>query len=115
MAEAPAHRSHFHRGYAAAIAGCDYKGKRLAVERAVALPVLAPVPAHRQPACARPLDRHRHHIPGAAHVGDQNKVEKGVAIDGESDAPLLRASHSAIRLELALKKNKFKKKRFEDD
>ena len=69
-----------------AIAGGDVEGERLAVEVATALPVLTPVPAHWLPPTSRALDGYRDDIARTAHVGDQDQVEVGVAVDSEPDA-----------------------------
>ena len=96
LAEAPARGRHVVRRQRPAVAGGDGERQALAVQLPVALPVLAPVPAHGHPPRLRALDRHRRHVAGAAHVGDEHQVEVGVAIDGEADAALLGAGHTAV-------------------
>ncbi|RWW50549.1 hypothetical protein BHE74_00043166, partial [Ensete ventricosum] len=97
LAEAPVGRRDVRRRNAAAVAGGDLEREGLAVEAAVALPVLSPVAAHRLPPGPRPLDGHRHHVPSTTNVGDQDQVEVGVAIDREPDASLLHARNSVLK------------------
>lgn len=80
-------------GDGAAVAGGDLEGEALAVEVRVALPVLAPVLGHCLPPRARPLDRHRAHVPDPAHVRDQHQVEVGVAVYREPYSSLPRTGH----------------------
>ncbi|RRT72645.1 hypothetical protein B296_00022740, partial [Ensete ventricosum] len=97
LAEAPVGRRDVRRRNAAAVTGGDLEREGLAVEAAVALPVLSPVAAHRLPPGPRPLDGHRHHVPSTTNVGDQDQVEVGVAIDREPDASLLHARNSVLK------------------
>ncbi|BAS98666.1 Os06g0621950, partial [Oryza sativa Japonica Group] len=65
----------------------DLERQRLAAEVGVALPVLAPVPPHRDPPGPRPFHLHRRHLPVRRHVRDQHLQEAGAAGDGEPHPP----------------------------
>lgn len=91
LAKGPGGGSHIVGDNAAAVACGDLEGESLAVEVAVALPVLPPVPRHRLPRRPGPLDRHGAHVPGPGDVGDEDQVEVGVAIDGEPHSTSLLA------------------------
>ncbi|CAL9044047.1 unnamed protein product [Musa banksii] len=81
LAELPPGRCHVVAGDRPAVAGSHLEREALPVQVRVALPVLAPVARHPLPPCLRPLYRHRVHVAGRAHVGDQHQDEVGVAID----------------------------------
>ncbi|RZS19264.1 hypothetical protein BHM03_00051642 [Ensete ventricosum] len=95
LAELPIGGHDIVAGDGPAVAGGDLEGEALAIEIRVALPVLAPVPGHDLPPGPGALDGDRTHVAGARHVGDQDQVEVGVAIDGEPDPSFLRAWHPA--------------------
>ncbi|RRT42883.1 hypothetical protein B296_00044776 [Ensete ventricosum] len=95
LAELPIGGHDIVAGDGPAVAGGDLEGEALAIEICVALPVLAPVPGHDLPPGPGALDGDRTHVAGARHVGDQDQVEVGVAIDGEPDPSFLRAWHPA--------------------
>jgi hypothetical protein len=65
----------------------------LGVEVGVALPVLAPVPAHRHPVRLGPLDRHLRHHAAASHVEHRHQLEVVPPAYGEPDAPALLARY----------------------
>jgi len=70
LAEGPTGMGDVVRDDAAAVAGGDPEGERLAVEVGVALPVLAPVSRHGLPPSPGPFDGHAMHVPRSTHVGD---------------------------------------------
>ncbi|CAL9044048.1 unnamed protein product [Musa banksii] len=86
LAELPPGGRHVVAGDRPAVAGRHLEREALPVQVRVALPVLAPVARHRLPPRLRPFDRHRVHVAGPAHVGDQHQVEVGVTIDGFTPA-----------------------------
>ena len=96
LAEAPACRHHIVGRHRLAVAGRDGERQALPVQLRVALPVLAPIPAHGHPARPGALDGHRRHVARSPDVGDEHQVEVGVAVDGEADAALLGAGHAAV-------------------
>lgn len=71
----------------------DSKGKRLATQISIGLPILPPVTSHAQPVCFGPFDARPHNIPCTSHVGDQNQVEVTEAVDCESYPSSLPAWH----------------------
>jgi hypothetical protein len=73
----------------------DLERQRLAVEVGVALPVLAPVPAHRDPPGPRALHLHGGHLAVRSHVGDQHLEEVGAAGDREPHAAGPVTAHPA--------------------
>jgi hypothetical protein len=81
-------------GPAAPAAG-DLERQRLAAEVGGALPVLAPVPAHRDPPGPRPLHLHGGHLAVRAHVGDQHLDEVAAAGDPEPHASCPVTAHPA--------------------
>lgn len=93
LAKGPACRGNIVGDYGAAIAGDYSEGEALAIEVGVALPVLAPVPWHRLPGSSWTLDGNSMDIAGAPHVGDEDKIEVGMAIDGEPDASWFSAGN----------------------
>ena len=84
------------RGEDPAISGGEAERQSLAREHGIALPVLAPIAGHRDPARAAPLHLRGHHVPAPAHVGEQHKVEIRVPIDGEAHAARLLARHAPV-------------------
>ncbi|RWV92876.1 hypothetical protein GW17_00044707 [Ensete ventricosum] len=97
LSEGPACRNHIVGDQRASVAGGDLEGEGLAIEVAVALPVLAPVPGHGLPPGPGPFDGHRVHISSSSNVGDQHQVEVGVAVDGEPDPSSLPACDPAFQ------------------
>jgi hypothetical protein len=86
------------RGGLAVVAGHQPERQRLAGEVLPGLPHLPPVALHRRPLDALvPLHGRRHHVAGAAHVGDHHHVEVPVAGDGVADAALPHARHAPVR------------------
>lgn len=71
--------------HCAAITGSDLEREALAIEVGVALPVLAPISGHCLPTSPGPFDWNRVHITGTTNVCDEDQVEVGVPIDGESE------------------------------
>lgn len=96
LAEGPTSRSNVVGHHTSAVACCDLEREALAIEVAVALPVLAPVSGHWLPSGPGTLDHHRMHISSTSHVGYQDQVEVGMPVDGEPDSPLLPAGHPVI-------------------
>ena len=70
-------------GDGSSVTGGDLKREALAVEVVVALPVLAPVPRHGLPASPGPFDGRSVDITRTTHIGYEDQVEVGVAINGE--------------------------------
>lgn len=60
------------------------------------MPILAPIPPHRQPPRPRPLDLHGGEVPCAGDVANQHGEEYPGAADGEPDAALLPAAYAAV-------------------
>lgn len=87
------------------VVGCEssalavgyFKRQRLASEVGIALPVLAPVSGHGNPACSRPFHLDSRDKPVGARVCDENLVEVGAPCYGESDPALSFADHPASR------------------
>lgn len=90
LAELPPGRHDVVAGDGLPIAGGDLEGEALAVEVAIALPILAPVSRHGLPPGLRPFDGHRMHVSGPSNIGDENQVEVRVTIDSEPYPSLLR-------------------------
>lgn len=94
MAKLPIGRDEIIGSESVTITQSDLKGKTLAVEIVVALPILAPISRHGLPSCSRPLYGHSVDITCAAHVRDQNKVEVGVTIDCEPHSTFFHTWYS---------------------
>ena len=92
-------------GRSSSVAGTNAERERLANQDGVGLPVLPPVPAHRNPTRLRPFDADLHDVPRARDVGDQNQIEEPEPVDGESDPALLSTRHPAIFHKIKKKKN----------
>mgnify|MGYP006950760552 FL=1 len=93
LSELPIRGRGFKRDEGLPVARGDLEGEGLTVEIGIALPVLAPIAGHWEPAGAGALDRHRRHISGTAHIGYKDQVEEGMAIHREMDASILLASN----------------------
>lgn len=87
-----------------AIAGGDEEGERLAAESCVALPVLAPVAGQRLPPGHGALDGDGVHVASAADIGDEDKVEESVAVDGVVNTAGLLAGNP-VRVQKRQKKD----------
>lgn len=72
------------------------EGQALPGEVRVALPIGAPIPAHRHPARVGPLDRHLRHHAAAAHVRHGHKLKVVVTADREPDPPAPLARNPAL-------------------
>jgi hypothetical protein len=97
LAETPVGGHDIVRSDGVPVAGHDDEGEALADEDNIALPVLAPVPLHANPARSRALDVHLRHVAVACHVGDEHEVEVVEAVDREADAAAPDARGSAAR------------------
>ncbi|BAS71336.1 Os01g0249050, partial [Oryza sativa Japonica Group] len=84
--ELPVRRSDVVRRDDAAVVGLHPERQRLAGEVRVALPVLPPVPAHRQPLRPGALHPRRRHGAAAGDVGDEHQLVVVVPGDAEPDA-----------------------------
>ncbi|CAN6484527.1 unnamed protein product [Victoria cruziana] len=93
LAEGPVRRGDVVGDDRTAIAGDDLEGQSLAVEVAIALPVLAPVPGHGLPSGPRPFDVNCMDVTCSANVGYEHQIEVSMAVDGESDSTALPARH----------------------
>jgi hypothetical protein len=95
LREHPVRRRDAVRGDRPAPPAGDLERQRLAAEVGVALPVLAPVPPHRDPPGPRPLHLHGGHLAVGRHVGDQHLQEVRAAGDREPHAARPVAAHPA--------------------
>lgn len=95
LAKGPVWWSNVVRHHTTTITGCDLKGQALSVKEVVALPVLSPVPGHGHPSCSGPFDGHAMNIASTSYVCDEDEVEVGMAINGESDASLSPTGYPA--------------------
>ncbi|GER26740.1 zinc finger CCCH-type antiviral protein 1 [Striga asiatica] len=73
------------------IAARNLERERLVFQIRIEVPILPPVPSHRQPAGPRALHLHRRHVSGAGDVAYQHRQEYPGAADREPNAPLLPA------------------------
>ena len=73
------------------------EGECLAIEVGIALPVLAPIAGHGEPAGAGALDGDGRDIARAAHIGDKHQIEEGVAIHREMYASILLANPISLK------------------
>lgn len=60
------------------------------------MPILPPVPPHRQPPRPGPLDFHCGDVSDAGHVAYQHRHKNPSAADAEPDSTLLPAAYSAV-------------------
>lgn len=95
LPERPPCRRNIVRNNGAPVARGHLKRQALTAEVRVVLPILAPVSGHGLPLSSGPFDRNRLDVAGAPHVGDENQVEEGVAVDGEPYSALSVTSHPA--------------------
>lgn len=91
LTELPISWCHVQWGGSAPIAARDPERERLAHKNRIGLPVLAPVPAHADPASLRSFHADAHDVSCARDVGDQYQVKVTEAVDCESDSSLLSA------------------------
>lgn len=111
MPKLPTRGCHVVGGNGPSVTGGDLKGEALAIHVAVTLPILPPVLRHGLPPCVRPLDRHRFDVASTSHVGDQNQVEVGVAVDCEPYASFPRTGHSIEKQQNRQPNQSFSKKK----
>ena len=97
LPKGPASRCNIVRDHTVSITSGDYKREALPIKIWVALPVLAPIPWHLLPSSSWTLDCHRMHIAGTSNVGDEDKIEVWVAIDGEPDSSAPPARYPSVR------------------